>query len=257
MQAYLQDLINVQFFAFLVIFMRFGLAIMIMPGIGDSFVTGPVRLFFTLAFCLVLTPALAPMLPPLPAQTLDLVGLLVREAFIGLFMGTIMRIMVSALDTAGTITSMQIGFSSALLFNPVTATQGSIIGSVYAMLGVTLLFVMNIHHYMLATIVDSYEIFPAGAVLPDMGSLSEVIVRTTAIAFALGVQIAMPFLIVGLILQAGMGVLGRLMPQLQIFFLALPMQIMVGLMLLTMTISAGVLYWVDTFEVTITQSLTP
>lgn len=257
MQSYLQELVNVQFYSFLIIFMRFGLAVMIMPGIGDSFVTSPVRLYFALAFCLVLTPALAPLLPPLPAQTIDLAGLLLREAFIGIFIGTVMRLMISALDTAGSIISMQIGFASALLFNPVTATQGSIIGSLYAMLGVTLLMVMNIHHYMLATVVDSYQIFPAGAILPDFGSMSEVIVRTVAIAFTLGVQIAMPFLVVGLIMQAGFGVLGRLMPQIQIFFLALPAQIITGMILLTMTLSAGILYWLDTYEVTIAQALTP
>lgn len=257
MQSYLQDLVNTQFYAFLVIFMRFGLAVMVMPGIGDSFVTPTVRLLFALAFCLVLTPAIGPLLPALPAQPVDLVGLLLREAFVGIFIGTVMRVLISALDTAGSIISMQIGFASALLFNPVTATQGSIVGSLYAMLGVTLIMVMNIHHYMLATVVDSYGIFPAGAILPDFGAFSEVIVRTVSISFMLGVQIAMPFLVVGLIMQAGFGVLGRLMPQIQIFFLALPVQIMVGMILLTMTMSAGILYWIDTFEVAVAQSLTP
>lgn len=257
MQAYLQDLINTQFFTFLLVFMRFGLAVMIMPGIGDSFVPSPVRLFFTLALCLVLTPPLAAIMPAPPTQTALLVGLLVSEAAIGIFVGTIMRIMISALDTAGAIVSLQTGFSSAMLFNPVTASQGSLIGSAYSMLGVTLLMVMNMHHYMLATIVDSYAVMPVRAHMPDFPSFAQIVAGVTSTAFKLGVLIAMPFIVVGLIMQIGFGVLGRLMPQIQIFFLALPAQIMSGLIMLTMVLSAGVLYWIGVYEQTIAQAIAP
>ncbi len=257
MQEYLQTLINTQLFAFLVIFMRFGLAVMIMPGIGDSFVTSPVRLFFTLALCLVLTPPLAALMPAPPAQAPLLVALLVSEALIGMFIGSVLRILVSALDTAGSIVSMQVGFASAMLFNPVSASQGSLIGSLYSMLGVTLLMVMNMHHYMIATIVDSYHIMPVGAQLPDMGSLAEVIAGVVSVAFRLGAQIALPFLVVGLIMQIGIGVLARLMPQIQIFFLALPGQIAIGLLMISMVLSASMLFWANTYEATVAQALAP
>lgn len=257
MQGYLQNLVDTQFAAFLIVFMRFGLAIMVMPGIGDSFVPPSIRLCFALAFTLVVTPVLSTMLPGLPADAPTLVAFLVKEALLGIFIGTIMRILIGALDTAGSLISVQIGYSSAILFNPVTATQGSVISSAYSMLGVTLLLVMNIHHYMLATVVDSYHVFPAGAEMPDFGSFSEVIVRVVSIAFLMGVEIALPFLVVGLIIQVAFGVLGRLMPQIQIFFLALPAQIAVGLVLLTMTMSAGIMYWANSYETAVTQSLAP
>lgn len=257
MEGYLQQLVNLQFYAFLMIFMRFGLAVMIMPGIGDSFVPSPIRLFFTLALCLVLTPPLAAMMPPMPSQTALMVGLLASEAMIGIFIGTLMRILVNALDTAGSIISIQIGFSSALLFNPVSGTQGSLIGSIYSMLGVTLLMVMNFHHYMIALIADSYVTMPATGGFPDFATFAEIIVRTVSIAFKMGVLIALPFLVVGLIIQMGFGVLGRLMPQLQIFFLALPAQIMIGLVMLAMTFSAGILYWANGYEATLAQAMAP
>ena len=257
MEGYLQQLVNVQFYAFLMIFMRFGLAIMIMPGIGDSFVSAPIRLFFTLALCLVLTPPLASMMPPLPSQTALLVGLLASEEMIGIFIGTLMRILINALDTAGSIISIQTGFSSALLFNPISGTQGSLIGSVYAMLGVTLLMVMNFHHYMIAIIADSYITLPVTGSMPDFGSFAEIVTRTVAIAFKIGVLISLPFLIVGVIMQVGFGVLGRLMPQIQIFFLALPAQILIGTILLSMTISAGILFWANSYEATLAQAMAP
>src|SRR5690606_22832704 len=124
-------------------FMRFGMALMIMPGIGDSFVSPTVRLLFALAFSFVLTPFMAAYLPPVPQAGTALFILLLAEAAIGIFIGTIMRVLISALDTAGGIISIQAGFSAATIFNPMTATQGSVMGALYSMLGVALLLVSN------------------------------------------------------------------------------------------------------------------
>jgi flagellar biosynthetic protein FliR len=249
MQSLLQEIIVGNIFAFLLIFMRFGTALMIMPGIGDSFVSPNVRLLFALAISFILTPVLSAVgLPAMPAATADLIALLVTEAIIGFFLGTVMRILIGALDTAGSIISIQAGFSNALVFNPVTATQGSMTGGLYSMLGVTLLMATNLHHFMLAGIVESYHTFPASAGLPNAGDMSNVIVRATAEAFNLGVQIALPFVIVGLLIQIGFGLLGRLMPQVQIFFLAMPLQIWISLVIITMTLSTGIMYWLSGYE---------
>ncbi len=257
MQNLLQDIILGNVFAFLVIFMRFGTAVMLMPGIGDSFVPQPIRLLFILGFCFVLTPFLAPHLPAMPTNTMALFSLLTTEAFIGIFIGTVMRIMISALDTAGLLVSMQASFSNAMIFNPITATQGSVIGAVYASLGVTLLLVTDMHHYMLAGIVNSYQLFPATGSFANTADFSQAIVQTVSSSFKVGVQIAMPFIIVGTMLQIGLGFLGRLMPQVQIFFLAQPIQIILSMSILAVVLSSGILYWMNGFENVVTQSLAP
>ncbi|MCK5554833.1 MAG: flagellar biosynthetic protein FliR [Alphaproteobacteria bacterium] len=255
MQNFLQELIIGNLFAFLLIFMRFGLAMMIMPAIGDSFVSVQVRLLFALAISFVLTPVLSPLLPAIPGNSGIFIILLLSEAFIGLFIGTIMRIMVSALDTAGTIVSLQAGFSNATLFNPSTGSQSTIMSAVYSSLGVTILLVADIHHQMISAIVDSYQLFPATGIFPDTGSISEVIGKTVAISFKIGVQLAIPFLIVGTLMYIGLGLLGRLMPQLQVFFLAMPLQILLSLVVLFLVVSSGILYWQNEFESVMTQSL--
>jgi flagellar biosynthetic protein FliR len=255
MQHLLQDIVVSNLFAFLLIFMRLGTALMIMPGIGDSFVSMQTRLLFALALSFVLTPFLATGLPPIPAESFRFAALLISEAVIGMFMGTVMRIMVSALDTAGAVVSIQSGFANAAIFNPATATQGSMIGALYSSLGVALILMTDMHHYMLAAIVDSYRSFPAGAHLPDAGALSEAIGRTVTLAFRIGVQMSMPFIVVGTIIQFGFGLLGRLMPQVQIFFLAMPVQIFLSLMILALTLSSGMMYWLNNFDAVVTQSL--
>ena len=257
MQSLLQDLVVGHVFAFLLIFTRLGLALMIMPGIGDTFVSPQIRLLFALAMSFVLTPFLAPNLPAMPAESAAIVGLLLSEALIGVFLGTIMRIMIGALDTAGMVISIQAGFSNALVFNPATATQGSVVGALYSMLGITLLFVTNMHHYMLASVVDSYQLFPASGHMLDTESLAEVIKRTVSLSFKIGVGIATPFLVVATLMHVGFGLLGRLMPQVQIFFLAMPVQIMLSLVMLTMVMSAGILYWLGGFESAVSGAITP
>jgi len=145
MQSLLQDIVVGHIFAFMLIFMRLGMALMIMPGIGDSFVSPQIRLHFALAMSFVLTPFLATNLPPIPKESVEMITLLVTEAFIGIFIGTVMRIMINALDTAGSVISIQAGLSNALVFNPATASQGSLVGALYSVTGVTLLFVTNMH----------------------------------------------------------------------------------------------------------------
>ncbi|HYD18098.1 MAG TPA: flagellar biosynthetic protein FliR [Patescibacteria group bacterium] len=257
MQSLLNELVTGHVAAFLLIFMRTGLALMIMPGIGDSFVSPQIRLHFALGFAFILTPFLAPNLPPLPSAAPDMIALLVSEAFIGLFIGTVMRIMITALDTAGGVISIQSSFSNALVFNPMTATQGSVIGALYSITGVTLLFVTNLHHYMLASVIDSYTMFPALAQAPDMQPIIEVVIATVSTAFKIGVQLAMPFLIVGTLVQFAFGLVGRLLPQIQIFFLAMPVQILLSLVMLTMVISAGMLFWLQGFEDLVNGALNP
>ncbi len=257
MHNLLQDLVVGNIFAFMLIFVRFGVALMIMPGIGDSFVAPQIRLLFALAISFVLTPFLSTHLPAMPSNTGALLALLVSETFIGLFIGTVMRILVTALDTAGTIVSVQSGLSSASLFNPSIDAQAPILSAVYSSLGVTLLFVSDMHHQMLAAVVDSYRLFPATGAFPDLGSVSETVVKTAVLAFKIGVQLAIPFLVVGTLVQVGFGLLGRLMPQVQVFFLAMPVQIFLSLLILSLVLSASIMYWLNGYETILSQSLIP
>ena len=122
-------------------------------------------------------------------------------------------------------------------------------------MGIVLIFATNMHHYLLMTIFDSYQLFPANGIPPDTGGMADVIAKTVNTAFKIGAQFAMPFIIVGLIMYLGFGLLGRLMPQLQIFFLALPLQILLSIIVLFLSISAGMLFWLSRYEETLTAFL--
>lgn len=243
----LQEFLVSGVFAFMIIFVRFGTALMIMPGIGDSFVPNNIRLYIALGFSLAMTPVLQPLVPtPMPAFG-TLLALLAIEFVTGLFIGSIARILMMALDTAGMLISMASGISNAQVFNPSLAVQGSVFGAFMSVMGVTLLFVTDLHHLLLLGLKESYEMFPIGGV-PDTGSMAELIARAVSASFLTGFQIAIPFVVISLLLYIGMGVLSRLMPQVQVFILAIPVQILLALITLSITLSASMLFFLTRFE---------
>ncbi len=243
----LQNFITTGVFAFILTFVRVGTALTIMPGIGDSFTPQNIRLYIALGLSFVLAPLVAPMLPqPIPGD-MALVILVMMEFIIGLFIGTMARILMMALDTAGMVVSMQSGLGNAQLFNPAFASQGSIVGAFLSVTGVMVLMATNMHYLLLSGLVDSYQIFPVGSV-PDTGSMAEMMARAVGESFMIGVQISSPFLVLGMVLYIGMGILTRLMPQMQVFMVAMPIQILVSLVMLTIVASASLLFWLTRFE---------
>jgi len=256
MEATLQEFLTTGIFAFLLTFVRFGTAAMIMPGIGDSFVPQRVRLTTALVLSFVLMPVTAKYIPATPPATFALITLIITEGIIGLFFGTIARIFMMALDTAGMVISTTSGLANAQVFNPSLSSQGSLVGAFMSVTGVVVLFAMDIHHLLILGIVQTYEVFPVGT-LPFTESMAELVSKTVAASFAIGVKISAPFIVLTLIIYIGMGVLSRVMPQVQVFLLVLPLQILLSMILLALTIFASYAYWADHFIQGITFLISP
>jgi flagellar biosynthetic protein FliR len=234
-------------FAFMLTFVRIGSALTVMPGIGDSYTPANVRLYIALGLSLVLAPFVAPSMPAHVPTTGPLVVLIGSEMVVGLFFGTITRVLMSALDTAGMLISVQSSLGSAQLFNPALATQGSLIGTMLTILGVLVLFSTDLDHMLFYGLIGSYHIFPVGTI-PDPGGMASMMARVVGEAFMVGVEISSPFIIVTMLIYIGMGVMTRLMPQMQVFTLAMPIQILVSLLTLVLTISASMLFWLNHFQ---------
>jgi flagellar biosynthetic protein FliR len=233
-------------FAVLVIFARIGIAIAVLPGFSASYVPMRLRLLIALALSVLAAPALADALPAMPVTPAALGVLLVRESAIGLFLGSIARIVFAALQTAGTFTAYLSSFTSSLVQDPIADQQSSTIAGFFTALGLVLVFVTDVHHLMLRAIIDSYGLFVPGAP-PPMDDICNFIVRTAADSFALGVQLAAPFLIVNLVYNVGLGLLGRLMPQLPVFFFGLPLQVGLQLWVMMITVSGLMLVFLNRF----------
>lgn len=234
-------------FAFMLCFARIGAAVTIMPGVGDSFTPANIRLYIALGLALALSPLVMNYLPEAVPPTSALFTLILMEFIVGLFFGTIARIFMAALDTAGMVMSTMSGLGNAQVFNPGSATQGSLMGALLSVTGMVMIFATELHHLLFYGIVGSYELFPVGSI-PDTGSMAELVTKAVSASFLIGFQLSLPFILMSLMIYIGMGVLARLMPQIQVFILALPLQIMIAFTTLAFVISAIMLFWLTKFE---------
>ncbi len=243
----LEQLLVSDVYLFLAVFARMGAAVMVLPGFGELTIPPRVRLAFALTLAFVLFPLVVDLIPPMPSNGIGLAALIGGEVLIGIVIGAIARILVSSLQIAGTIIAFNSGLGSAQLFDPTVGQQGAITGAFLATIGVTLLFVTNLHHLMLIALVDSYHLFTPGAGFP-VGDFSSIASQVVARSFRMGLQIAMPVILVGVMIYIAMGLMARLMPQIQVFFIALPLQMLVAFAILALTIGAGMLLFLEQFE---------
>jgi flagellar biosynthetic protein FliR len=223
--------------AFMLMFARIGTMIMLMPGLGELSV--PVRVRLVIA--LVLTAALFPL--HRTAYNVDLATfgpvLLAggQEMIIGAVLGLTARITISALQVAGSVVAQQLGLGFVTAVDPSQGQQGVIVGNFLTILGITLLFATNLHHLVIAALHDSYQLFRPGEV-PVVGDVAALVSRTITAAFKVGVQLSAPFLVFGLLFNVALGVLSRLMPQMQVYFVATPLSIILGFLVMFLVIGA-------------------
>ena len=217
---------------YLLVFSRVGAMMMLLPGVGTMGVPARVRLVLALAVSFALTPTVQGQYPAAAPQTMiALVILIGQEITAGVLVGAMAAIIMSALQVAGFLIATQTGLAYAQTIDPTQNTQGAVLGNFMTLLGTTLIFITNLHHLAIGAIAGSYHMLPPGGHLPT-GDMAQLVIQLTSSSFALGFQLAAPFLVFGFAVYAGLGVLARLMPQLQIFFVAVPLNIMCGFVIM-------------------------
>ena len=227
-----------------------------MPGLGEIFVAERLRLVFALLTSLVLTPVVQPLIPAYPDSVPLLLWMLGKEIVIGSVIGLSARILFSSMHVAGMVIALQSGLASATLFDPSQGTQGTIFGNFLSLFALLLFFATNMHYLMLYGLAESYTLFIPGVNLP-VGDFSELISKIVSSSFMIGIKISAPQIVIGLLLFLASGVLARLMPNMQIFFVIIPLQIMISLLVLLLTFSASLTWYMDTFKDTMSNLLFP
>ena len=162
---------------------------------------------------------------------------LIEELVVGAVLGLIARLTISSLQVAGTVAAQQMGLGFVTAVDPTQNQQGLLVGNFLSVLGVALVFATDLHHLVIAAMNDSYTIFQPGE-MPLVGDAAQHVTRIVATAFRIGIQLSAPFLVFGLLFNLGLGVLSRLMPQMQVFFIGLPLSILLGFLLLLLVIGA-------------------
>jgi flagellar biosynthesis protein FliR len=239
----LEQLVPTVIWTFFLVFCRLAAAIGLMPGFGDAYVNVRARLVVAASISFVVTPVIQADygIPAEPANTFRLFALIFDELFIGAFLGLMGRVLLASLETAGAIIAMQTSLTNAITFNPGQTAPETLPATLLSSLAVLLIFSTGIDHLLIRTVVDSYQAFPIGA-MPPLDDMSQVMVRLASRGFLISIELAAPFLVIGTVFFVSQGLLSKIMPQLQVFYIAMPLQIMGGLILVGLTMPA-LLYW--------------
>jgi flagellar biosynthetic protein FliR len=222
---------------FILAFARIGTLVMLLPGLGEPMIPTRLRLAIALALTFVLFPLVRADYPALPGAPERIVLLLVEEIAIGAVLGVTGRILMGILSSAGTIIAEVLGLSFLTSTDPTQGQQGALLGSFLSVLGIAVIFATDLDHLAIAALGHSYDIFRPG-LMPPVGDASTYVIRLVASSFSLALQIAAPVVVFAVVFNVGLGVLARLMPQMQVFFVGVPGAILIGFVILALTLPA-------------------
>lgn len=195
------------------------------PPFNNVSISQRMRLFYGLAICMAIVPALPPMPAIAPASARGLL-LIAEQMMIGFAMGFALRLVFSALDLAGNIISWQMGLGFATAYDPQSASQTPVVSELIGMLALLIFLAINGHLMVLATLVESFSAIPVGTFPLRESWLN--LANAVGIVFSSGMLLALPIIVTMLITNIALGVLGRVSPQLNLIVIGFPVMIVLG-----------------------------
>ncbi len=219
------------------VFSRIGACLMLVPGFSSPRIPVQVRLFVAIALSLALTPLVFDTLKPLINENdpLGLLRLIVSELLIGAMIGLLARFYFVALETIAMGLAMSIGLSSNI-GAPVNEEEPlPAVTTLLTLAATTLIFITDQHLALFRALAASYTALPAGGDFAPRFGLTQ-LADAAAQSFLLALRVGSPFLIFSLVLNIATGLVNRLVPNVQVFFLATPFLLLGGLLLLYVTV---------------------
>ena len=223
---------------------------MLAPLFGARGVPNLVKLSIAGCLSIILYPMVQGTNPNIPDQLLLYIGVLIKEILLGLTVGFVISAITSILSGAGQMIDYHMGFMMANSIDPINGMQTPLLGQFLAIVATMLLLATNMHHYLIAAMVKSYSYIP----LNPSGMPASISYYTGLISqiFSLSIQIAMPVIGAIVLADIGMGLLGRAVPQLQIFAVIFPSKIIFGFVILILSIP----FWAGSISGLFNSSMT-
>ena len=252
----LEQLLAINIFHFLLIFARLSVVFAMMPGVSAGYMPARFRLLLALMVTLIMLPLVKDQLPEQPETPAELVWLIGAEVLVGGFLGGIVQILMSALETAGDMISSATGLTNAFVDDLISEEQTAIVVGLLNIVAVVLIFTTGAHELLFKAVIDSYGLIRPGGELMS-GDILNHASTLLGQAFYMGIKLASPFLVFEIVFQVANGILARLSPQLNVFFVALPLQNLMGFAILFISLPTLMLIFLGYFENHLENLLVP
>jgi flagellar biosynthetic protein FliR len=221
---------------FFLAFTRIMTVLIHVPALGGQNIPSQVRIGLGMMLALVLLPT-----QPTPTD-LEMIGAFAfglaigKEIIIGTLVGFAADLAFGAIQIAGSAMGMGSGFESGRIFNPALGEAGSAFDQIFVMTASMIFLVINGHHLVLIAIQKTFTVVPLNSSLPFMGM--EAVMKMTVVFISTGVHMAMPVIAALVLTDLALGLLARVAPQVQVYFLGLPVKVVVAMITMVMTFAS-------------------
>lgn len=222
---------------FMLVFARISMVIAVIPIFGSTNVPVPIKIGLSLFLSLIIYTIIDQSMVPLNMSIANLFIILLKEGIVGLMFGFVTGIMFFAIQFAGHFVSFQMGFAMVQLIDPQSQERVPIIGQFYFILGILIFLLINGHHLVLSALGESFNLVPIGSGMIN-GDLTNSLVFLGGKVFILAMKISSPILATLFLTDVMMGIIARTVPQMNIFFVSLPLKISIGMLLVIITIGS-------------------
>ncbi len=231
-------------FAFMLVLARFGAAMALLPGLGEATVPALVRVGLALGVTVLLLPGILPLMPPMPEAGATAAGMVGAEVTTGLWLGWLARLICLALPMAAQFIAYLLGISTVLQPDAELGPQTTALSALFELAVPLAILVSGLYVLPLTALAGSYRLIAPGALLPSADGTA-MAVAAVAQAFGLALRLASPFTLASIVWHVAIGLIARLVPRLQVYFVSMPGQIVGGLALLASLSGVIMATWHD------------
>jgi flagellar biosynthetic protein FliR len=229
---------TIQLLSLFLIFVRVLSILMTAPIFSQRSIPVPAKIGLAGLLSLLLFPVVtshfSDVSNPIPQEMSRFLLVMAQEILVGVLIGFVSNLVFVAIDMAAKIMGLQIGFQGANLLNPLSNTPSSALEQFYSLLILMLFLAINGHHWLIAALARTFEITPPGTFVLTQLSIERLMALTNE-TFATAIRIALPIIGTLLLADLGLGLVARAVPQVQVFFLGMPLKMGLGLLVLALT----------------------
>jgi flagellar biosynthesis protein FliR len=214
---------------FMLSLVRIASMLALMPIFGSASIPAHLKAGLALVLCFILFPFIQQHTNlPLPQTTGMFVYKIILEVFVGVVIGFVATLLFTAAQFAGYMIDALTGFSFVELVDPFTDTSVTVFGQFNVLVFTIVFFLVNGHYFLLLAIEKSFEVIPLLGVAIPTGKLAAFLTQQTGAIFAIAFKLSAPIFVTLMITQVALGVVARTVPQINVFFVGIPLNIAVA-----------------------------
>ncbi|WP_456433535.1 flagellar biosynthetic protein FliR [Thermosulfuriphilus sp.] len=216
---------------------RVGAMVFLMPVFGSRLVPVRVKAASTLVTALCLLPVARGLPTPQLDSTLEVVLTVFFEFLLGVTFALVLRLIFAGIQLAGQMVGFQMGFGVASVIDPQTGVESLVLSQLAYLVSLLIFLAIDGHHMVLRALGESLKIMPLGNFRPDQ-NIVESLLREAQVMFVLSIKVIAPVMAVLFLVQVALGVISKIVPQMNVMIVSFPLTIAMGLFFFALSLEA-------------------